>query len=374
MPRLPWPQFPVRWVSLRAALAFDMYNVTLVSSLTFMSRNLLFVTGGLALLSACSHSAPANVAATVNGRPITYAQLDKQFQSSFATPTDRQSDDQVEIQKLEVLRTLVDGEIMLQRAEKQGLMATDTDVEAKFNELKAPYTTEEFQKQLNARKMSVEDLKAQLRRDLSEAKLLNKEITSQINITDKDITDFYNSNKASFNLAEPQIHMAQILVTAAPDPNVRNLKNDKAQDEEQAKKKVENLYARLRQGDDFAVLAQNFSEDPNGSAQNGGDLGFVPESALERANAELRKTIMALRPGEITNVMHTAEGYRILKVVSREPAGQRELSDPKVQQTIRETLINRKDQLLKAAYYEVARNDAKVVNYFATRIAGKEKK
>ncbi len=114
----------------------------------------------------------------VNGRAITYAELEKQYQSQFATPGERQSDDQVEIQKLEVLRTLIDGEIMLQRAEKQGLMATDADVEAKYNELKAPYTQEEFQKQLNARKMTAEDLKAQLRRDLSVAKLFNKEITS----------------------------------------------------------------------------------------------------------------------------------------------------------------------------------------------------
>ena len=63
-----------------------------------------------------------------------------------------------------------------------------------------------------------------------------------------------------------------------------------------------------------------------------------------------------------------AEGYRILKVISREPAGQRDLTDPKVQQTIRETLVNRKDQLLKAAYYEVQRNAAKVENYLARSI------
>ncbi len=309
----------------------------------------------------------------VNGRAITYAELEKQFQSQFASPGERQSDDQMEIQKLEVLRTLVDGEIMLQRAEKQGLMATDADVEAKYNELKAPYTQEEFQKQLNARKMTAEDLKAQLRRDLSVAKLFNKEITSQINITDKDITDFYTANKASFNLAEPQIHLAQILVTPAPDPNVRNLKNDKAQDDDQARKKIDNIYARLRQGEDFAQLAQNYSEHPD-SSQNGGDLGFIAESALERANVELRKAVMALRPGEITPVQRTAEGYRILKLITREPAGQRDLTDPKVQQAIRETLINRKDQLLKAAYYEVARNDAKVTNYFAARIVGNKDK
>lgn len=338
--------------------------------------NRLFVPVLLAavLVSSCNRSAPANVAATVNSRPITYADLEKQFQSQFATPNDKESDDQIQIQKLEVLRTLIDGEVMLQRAEKQGLMATDADVEAKYNELKAPYTQEEFQKQLNSRKITADDLKTQLRRDLSVNKLFNKEITSQISITDKDISDFYNSNKASFNLAEPQIHMAQILVTPTVDPNVRNLKNDKAQDDAQAKKKIDSLYNRLKQGEDFAMLAQNYSEDSN-SSQNGGDLGFIPESSLEKANVDLRKAVMALRPGEITGVLHTAEGYRILKMISREPAGQRDLTDPKVQQTIRETLINRKDQLLKAAYYEVARNEAKVVNYFAQRIVGnKEKK
>jgi peptidyl-prolyl cis-trans isomerase SurA len=327
----------------------------------------------IGLLAGCSRSAPANVAATVNGRAITYAELDKQFESQFGGAGERSSGDQALIQKLEVLRTLVDNEIMLQRAEKLGLMAVDADVEAKFNELKAPYTQEEFQKQLDQRKMSVDDLRAQLRRDLSVQKLFNKEITSQISISDKDITDFYATNKASFNLAEPQIHMAQILVTPTPDPNVRNLKNDKAQDEEQARKKIQSMVARLRQGEDFAMLAKNYSEDPN-SSQNGGDLGFVPESALEKANADLRRTLMALRPGESTLAMRTPEGYRILKLITREPAGQRELSDPKVQQTIRETLINRKDQLLKAAYYEMARNDSKVVNYFVNGIVGERAK
>jgi peptidyl-prolyl cis-trans isomerase SurA len=338
-----------------------------------MHRALPAVLVSLVVLTGCNRSESTTVAATVNGRAITYADLDKQFQSQFATPTDHSSDDQMEIQRLEVLRTMIDSEIMLQRAEKMGLMAVDADVDAKFNELKAPYTQEEFQKQLNARKITAEELKTQLRRDLSVSKLFNKEITSQISITDKDISDFYNSNKASFNLAEPQIHMAQILVTAGPDPNVRNLKNDKAQDDTQARKKIENLYARLRQGEDFAMLAQNYSEDTN-SSQNGGDLGFIPESALEKANAELRKTIMALRPGEITSVLHTPEGYRVLKVITREPAGQRDLTDPKVQQTIRETLINRKDQLLKAAYYEMARNEAKVANYFANRVIGNREK
>ena len=324
---------------------------------TLAAVTVLFICG-------CKRATPDNVAATVNGRTITYAELDKKYQSTFMSSTERPSDDQMAIQKLEVLRSLVDNEIMLQRAEKLGLMATDADVESKFAELKAPYTQEEFQRQLASTKMTVEDMKQQLKRDLSVQKLFNKEITSHISISDRDVTDFYNTNKSSFNFPEPQIHLAQILVTPNPDPNIRNLKSDKAQNEEQARKKIDMLLTRLKQGEDYAQLAQNFSEDPQ-SAPNGGDLGFVPESALEKVNPELRKAIQAVSPGQITSVVRTAEGYRVFKIYSKEPSGQRELTDPRVQQNIRETLLNRKDQLLRAAYYEVARDEAKVVNYLA---------
>ncbi len=330
----------------------------------------------LLFMQGCKRSQPANVAATVNNRVISYAELDKNFQSQAMANQEGSSEDQVNIQKLELLRNMIDNEIMVQRAEKMGLTAVDSDVEGKFNELKAPYTKEEFEKQLQNRKMTVEDLKAQIRRELSIQKLFNKEITSHITITDADVANFYNSNKASFNLAEPQVHMAQVVVSPNPDPNVRNLKNDKARNLEEAKKKIQTIEARLKQGEDFGMIAQNYSEDPN-TAANGGDLGFVPESAFDKTSVELRKVILGLKPGELSPIIPMPDGYRILKVISKEPSGQRELTDPRVQQSIRETLLNRKDQLLKAAYYEVARNEAQVQNYLARGVidnAGKSAK
>jgi peptidyl-prolyl cis-trans isomerase SurA len=156
---------------------------------------------------------------------------------------------------------------------------------------------------------------------------------------------------------------------------VRNLKNSKAQNDAEAKTKILDIEARLKRGEDFAMLASNYSEDP-ATAANGGDMGFVPESALEKANPELRKMVMALPPNGFSGIIHTQEGYRILKVISKEPAGQRELNDPRVQQSIRDTLLNRKDSLLRAAYYEVARNSSRVENYLARTIvdnAGKTK-
>ncbi|MGA2724982.1 MAG: peptidylprolyl isomerase, partial [Bryobacteraceae bacterium] len=210
--------------------------------------------------------------------------------------------------------------------------------------------------------------------DLTVNKLINKEITSHITITDADVANYYNANKASFNLVEPQIHLAQIMVTPYANPNVRNLKNSKARNENEAVTKINDIIARLKRGEDFSMLAQNYSEDPD-SAPNGGDMGFIPESTLEKANPELRKLVASLSPGGFAPI-HTQEGYRILRVIAREPAGQRELNDPRVQQNIRETLLNRKDQLLKNAYYEMARNSSKVENYLARSVienAGKTK-
>lgn len=302
----------------------------------------------------------------VNNRAITYSQLTRNMETEAGSSAERSSEDLVMTKRLDMLRSLIDNEILIQRAEKLGLMAVDADVDARLSRMRAPFTKEEFDKLLQNRRMTLEDLKTQLRRDLTIEKLLNREITSHITITDADVTNFYNANKSAFHFAEPQVHLAQIVVTPQPDPNVRNLKNDKARNPEEARTKIQAIEARIRQGEDFAMLAQNYSEDPN-TAGNGGDLGSVPESAVERAGPEVRK-VLSLRPGEISPTISTPEGYRIIRMISKEPAGQRELTDPRVQQSIRETLLNRKDQLLKAAYYEVARNESKVVNYLAQGI------
>jgi peptidyl-prolyl cis-trans isomerase SurA len=339
-----------------------------------MIRNIALSAAAVAALclASCRKSPPANVAAEVNNHAITYAELDKTYRQIPQQP-EGSSEDQMMSQKLELLSNLINNEIMLQRAEKLGLTAVDADVDTEFNKMKAPYTKEEFEKQLNDRHMTTDDLRSQLRRDLTIQKLINREITSHISITDADVSNFYNANKPSFNLAEPQVHLAQILVTSSPDPNVRNLKNSKAQNDADAKRKIQDIQSRLQRGEDFAMLAQNYSEDSN-TAPNGGDMGFIPESALEKANPELRKMVVSLAPGTNSPIIHTEEGYRILKVLSHEPAGQRELNDPRVQQSIRETLLNRKDQLLRAAYYEVARNSSKVENYLAQTVINASEK
>jgi peptidyl-prolyl cis-trans isomerase SurA len=324
---------------------------------------------------SCKHKAPVGVAAVINGHAITTSELDKIYQTQYPEPVEESNEDQVMAQRLDLLSKMITSEIMWQQAEKLGITATDADIDTEVNNKRAPFTKDEFDKQLSQRHMTMDDLRAQLRRDLTINKLINREITSHIIITDADVANFYNANKAVFNSAEPTIHMAQILVTPNPDANVRNLKNSKAQNANEAKAKIQDIMRRLQQGEDFSMLAQSYSEDA-ATAPNGGDMGYVPASSLEKLPPEVHKTIASIQPGSISGIVQMSDGWRVIKVYEREPAGQRELTDPRVGQKIRDTLMNRKEQVLNAAYYEVVHNGATVVNYLAQEVvdnAGKSK-
>ena len=321
-----------------------------------------------ALLCGCgTRPSGGQVLAEVNGRPILASEVEKFYQIQLLEVEQKPSPEQEQIQRLLILRTLIDNEILLQRAKRMDLLASDAEVESGFAERRRPYSEKEFQSRLKQRGLTVEDLKNDLRRQLSLEKVFNKEIRSRIQVPNAEITSFYEENKANFNVPEMRFHVAQIVVTPDADVPVANRRNDKAQGEAEAREKAERISASLRAGEDFARLAQEFSEDSN-TARNNGDLGFIPASALEKADPQLRQAIYSLQPGQVSGIIRTRDAYYILKLRARQEPGQRQLSDPEVQQSIRKALANRKAQVLREAYMEIARNQSEVVNYLARQI------
>lgn len=344
-------------------------RVSLVQVASFPVAALL-----LAVLVACNSQPSGDVMATVDGRKIFRSDVDKYYDNNVASAQQAPTGEQATALRLNILHQMIDDDVLMRRAEKLGLLATDDEVDRKFNEIKAPFTQEEFDRRLQERKITVADFKSDIRRSITVDKVLNKEVSSKINVTDQDISDYYNAHKSEFNLIEPVYHLAMITVTAGPDPQVQN-QNEKAQNEPDARKKIQMIANRLDSGDDFATLAMKYSEDP-GTSGNGGDLGSVPESGLKQINdSATREAISRLKPGQYSPIVAVVNpqtrqsmGYRIVKLVAKEPAGQRELADPRVQQQIRSQLRDRREQLLKAAYYEVLRDNAKVENYYAKQI------
>jgi peptidyl-prolyl cis-trans isomerase SurA len=323
----------------------------------------------LAAAGACKKQAPPgpDVWATVNNKEIKREEVEKYFRSRVGPEGQQPSHEESLSLLLSILDELINNELLLERARKLGLEASDGEVEDKFTESKSIFTEEEFQRQLKERGVTVDDLKRDLRRQLSIQKLFNREVVAKISITDQDVRDFFEQNRAQFNIAEPQFRIGQILVTPRRDTQVRNRTGDDAVTEAEARRKITALLERLNAGTDFAQVAMDYSEDPV-TAGTGGDLGYVPESALQQSDPGLRRQLAGMRVGEISGVIASRDGFRILKLLAREAPGQRTLDDPRVQQSIRDALRNRKEQLLRAAFLTTARDEAQVTNYLAKQI------
>ena len=326
------------------------------------------------LLSGCNRTHGADVVATVNGHAIMRADMDSMYKAQLGQAQGQEtSPEQADSLRLGAVQELIEREIVEQRAAKMNLTATSEEVDARIAEMKAPYTEEQFNDKLKASGQTIDALRRTVRRGLTIDKLINKEINSKVTVSDADVANYYNQHKAEYNLIEPRYHIAEIRVTDIPSQQPVNLQGSKATTDAEAKKKIQALKNRLDAGEDFGTLAMNYSEDPETSS-NGGDMGFHNESEM-RPDPTVYAAITKLKAGQVTDILPLLDGqtkkpagYAIYKLISREPAGQRELTDPAVQSTIRQQLRDGRSQLLKAAYLETLRDQAKVENFFAEEI------
>jgi peptidyl-prolyl cis-trans isomerase SurA len=147
-----------------------------------------------------------------------------------------------------------------------------------------------------------------------------------------------------------------------------------AQAEAQARERIKVVHNRLESGEDFADVAAKTSEDSD-TARSGGELGWIPESQLKsNIDPATRDAVAKLKPGQFTDVIPIVNpaqkvvGFRLVKLLGKEPAGQRTFDDPNVQQQIRSQLRNQREQFLLAAYDENLRNNAQIRNYYVEQI------
>jgi peptidyl-prolyl cis-trans isomerase SurA len=319
--------------------------------------------------AACAERVPPppgpDVWAVVDGREIKKDDVERAYRR-IAPMSPVPSADEALTAKLRILNDLIDQNILIGKAGALKIQPTDAEVEKAFGERKSNMPDDTFQKELTQRNLTADDMKRSLSRELTVQKLLEQQISSKIEITDEAVREFYEQNRSQFNVAETRFRIAQIVVTPVRDRQIRNRANDDATTPEQAQRKVQMLMARLKNGADFATLAAEQSEDPQ-SAPQGGDLGYVPISALSQVAPELRRAVLDAKPGNVS-VVGAGGVYTIVLLVARDEAGQRDLNTPGVRESITNALRERKEQLMSAAYLAAARNDAKVVNYLARQV------
>src|ERR1700674_5563316 len=127
----------------------------------------------------------------VNGEQIHRAEVENYYKSRLNPQSPAPSKEEALSLTLNVLDELMNNDILIQRAKKLGLEATDGEVEDKFTEFKSPFTEDEFQRQLKARGYTADDLRSDIRQQISIQKVINREVVAKITVTDQDVQDFY---------------------------------------------------------------------------------------------------------------------------------------------------------------------------------------
>jgi len=306
-------------------------------------------------------------AAKVNGKVITMQEVDRAVKQQAQGQEAKLSPLELAAARLQVLQTLVESEVMYQKAEKENLVPTDDEVNGEVNKRKVESrkSVEEFDKGLKQFGLDDKSYRESIKKDLAINKLVDK-ITSRIETPkDQEIVDFFKSNPDMF-VKKRGVRLAAIVIDPADSGE-----GDTTRNEVEASQRVKEVLAKVQQpASDFAALAREYSEDP--SKLQGGDLGYISEDEL-KANFGERVAAAFMSPqftiGQVTNMVPVnGKGY-VFKLQERvEKEENLTLDSPDVRPQINKLLVDNRKQLLAASYQAIAMNEAKIENFLAKKV------
>lgn len=329
----------------------------------------VLVVAGLAITSAAcggKKDGPvggSDVAATVNGKDITLAEVDRIISQQTSGQQSKMSTIQLAAARLQVLDKLIERQMLVQRAEKEKTVPTDDEITTAINNQKNKITAEEWEKFLKDNNLTEPMLREEARKDLAVSKLQEK-YNGKITIRDQEIVDFFNANKEQF--VNPRgVSISSIIVDPSDSGGVFQ---DDAKSDAEATAKINRLSAQLKTGADFATVAQASSEDQ--SAIRGGDIGFFDEAKIRQVGFPqdlIGRFFNSMRVGDITEPIRFPDGrWGIFKLTNRQLENKSlALEDAGVREQIKQGLISQRQTILNEALIRNAMSDTQVTNKLA---------
>lgn len=328
-----------------------------------------------AILNACSGTAsntaqggvdPNETAATVNGKAIKMEDVERAVKQQAQGQESKLSPLEIAGARLQVLQSLIEQEVMFQKAEKEGVVPKDEDVIAEVNKQKVEsrLSAEEFDRQMKQAGLDEASFKENIRKGMA-IKALVEKVTGRIETPkETEVEAFFKSNPDLF-VRKRGVRLAAIVV----DPT-NSGQGDTTTNAAEADLKMKEILGKVQQpASDFAAIAREFSEDP--SKFQGGDLGFISEEDLKSNYPQLAGGFMnpEFSVGRITNPVPINGKAYIFKLQERvEKEENLSLESPGVKPQINDLLVNNRKQLLAASYQAIAMNEAKIENYLAKKV------
>lgn len=256
------------------------------------------------------------IVAVVEDDIILWSELEQQLQL-YSVQFQISPDDSTQMDELrvELLESMIDDKVALYVAkDDEDIQITDAELqealESAMSEIKDRFPNpEEYQRALEQEGISEEDLRDQYREDvesqLYKNRLIGLRLRKNIEVTNDDLKTFYEENKDQFpQETSEKITIAHILFLVRPTGEYVQEK----------RKELQIILDEIRGGEDFAKMAEEYSED-TGSKKHGGDLGFFERGDLV---PEFETVAFALQPGEVSDIVETRFGLHLIKVEEKE--------------------------------------------------------
>ena len=287
------------------------------------------------------------------------------YKANMAARGQTLPEDRRDITEAQLLERMILSEIMVGRA----TVADKTKAREKIGRfleesVRAAGGEEGYLRQLRVLGLTPQQFTNRITEQAISEELLAREIRGKIIMTPDRIERFYTTNDAAFR--QPQMARASHIMIYTRDPSTRLELGESQRQAKQAK--AEKALARARQGEDFAKLIAEISEDPNVKENKGEYLFARAKDDPRRAMLpEFEAAAFALRPGQISDLVKSEYGYHIIKVLEFTPAHKTPLAE--VSDKIRDALTAQEAEGQMPAYFDKLKKAANVV-ILDERLAG----
>jgi peptidyl-prolyl cis-trans isomerase SurA len=291
------------------------------------------------------------IIARINNEVITSSELNHQREilrqelQGGGHLTGMQLQAEFQAREKDLLRDLIDQSLLLQKGKDEGIGA-EADTIKQMDGYRKQFKLkdmEELEKFIVSQGLNFEEWKTNIKNGIISHEVVNREVGSKIQVSKEDISKFYDEHKKDMQHPE-QIWMRDLLVGADPK---------KAEETAAAHKKAADLLARIRKGEEFAIVASKESNDEN-TAPSGGDMGRW--WLRGEMDPQIEKVVFAAKKGDITEPIQTGSGWMLFKVEDHQMEGIADLSE--VSPRIQEHLYMEKMQPKMREYLSKLRDEA----------------
>ena len=273
-----------------------------------LHRNFLTTVVAVLLAAAPLHAKVIEqIIAVIDGEPFTLSSIGVYAKSKMAREFPTGSLEAINTSDQEVLEQFITEKLLDAEIREAGIKISDQEIDAYIDQIKQKnrLTDDELKTALAREGQTLATYKASVRAELEKNELINRQVRKKVNITNEDVERYYKQNAKSFR-AEDRARIRHILL---PLPE-----NASAAEVQDVTAKINELYKQITAGEDFATLAQKYSE--GAGRESGGEIGWVNRGTLLKPIEDV--AFEKLSVGEVSQPVRSSMGIHLVKLENRD--------------------------------------------------------